>query len=85
MTGDRCNCIDLLHDHPKGACPNAAPPTGVGVCDPCRYYEPTPPGSRAAKARGCLCPVIDNGHGFGYLGQPGVYVMMFDCPLHGRK
>jgi hypothetical protein len=41
------------------------------------------PGSDEALALGCLCPVIDNGHGRGYMGQPGIYVMRDDCPLHG--
>lgn len=40
------------------------------------------PGSDAALARGCLCAVMDNGHGHGYMGQPGVFVVTVGCPLH---
>ena len=44
------------------------------------------PGSPAAVARGCTCPVYDNAHGAG-MGQDEhgqvVYVMSEDCPLHG--
>lgn len=43
----------------------------------------TPPGSAAAIAAGCTCPVYDNCRGLGYLRQPGVYVQSDDCPLHG--
>lgn len=41
------------------------------------------PGSIEAQEQGCLCPVLDNGRGAGYMGQPGVFVMVLDCPLHG--
>lgn len=47
--------------------------------------KPPHPGSQDAISRGCTCPVIDNGHGKGYMGQPGIYVMHGDCPLHGEK
>ena len=40
------------------------------------------PGSDAAVLDGCTCPVIDNGHGRGYMGIEGTYVMAEDCPLH---
>ena len=43
------------------------------------------PGSDEAIKAGCLCPVMDNGHGDGYLGQKGVYVMTEGCPLHHLK
>jgi hypothetical protein len=52
---------------------------------------PTPnPGSLEAIVAGCRCPVMDNGHGRGYLGgvldpetgEP-VFVIAADCPLHG--
>lgn len=44
------------------------------------------PGSREALAQGCLCPVLDNGHGRGYGRWDGetVFVRRFDCPLHGE-
>lgn len=46
------------------------------------------PGSDEAIAQGCLCPVIDNGHGKGYMGgmkdEAGntLYVKVVGCPLH---
>lgn len=47
-----------------------------------------PPGSDAARAAGCKCPVLDNAHGKGYMG--GVkdengetcFVTSSDCALH---
>jgi hypothetical protein len=41
-----------------------------------------PPGSDAAIAKGCTCPVLDNAHGKGYMGIPGTYVYGGACPLH---
>ena len=47
------------------------------------------PGSDEAIASGCTCPVMDNGHGRGYLGgvtdEQGqtVFVIVVDCPIHG--
>jgi hypothetical protein len=41
------------------------------------------PGSDKAIERGCQCPIIDNGHGRGYMGQEGVFVFNMDCPMHG--
>jgi hypothetical protein len=40
------------------------------------------PGSPEAIAQGCICPVWDNEHGRGYMGQPGMFVYRIDCPLH---
>ena len=40
------------------------------------------PGSKEAIAAGCTCPVIDNGHGRGYYGQPNVFVYNLGCPIH---
>ena len=48
------------------------------------------PGSDEAIAAGCACPVMDNGHGRGYLGGvqddtgQTVFVISGDCPLHGN-
>lgn len=42
------------------------------------------PGSDEALDQGCTCPVLDNGHGRGYMGMPGRFVMSADCPLHGK-
>lgn len=43
------------------------------------------PGSDEALDMGCTCAVLDNGHGKGYFGEPGVFVMSEDCPLHGSE
>lgn len=40
------------------------------------------PGSMDAQMRGCTCPIIDNGHGRGYRGQPDIFVITADCPVH---
>lgn len=40
------------------------------------------PGSDEAIERGCVCPTMDNDHGRGYMGNPGLFVMVEDCPLH---
>ncbi len=43
------------------------------------------PGSEAAIERGCVCPVLDNGHGAGHLGDGETYGWWRNgaCPLHG--
>lgn len=48
-----------------------------------RMVRQLPPGSDRAIEKGCTCPVMDNGHGNGYMGQKNVYVMNENCPLHG--
>ena len=40
------------------------------------------PGSDEAIRQGCQCPILDNSHGRGYLGQPGLYVYSGDCELY---
>lgn len=42
------------------------------------------PGSPEAVKLGCKCPVLDNGHGNGYMGMKGVFVMVGNCPIHGK-
>lgn len=50
--------------------------------------DPPNPGSREALDAGCRCPVLDNGHGRGYMGgvtdEQGrtVFVYAEGCPLH---
>jgi hypothetical protein len=39
------------------------------------------PGSGAAIAAGCQCPILDNAHGAGYLGL-GMYIIAEGCPIH---
>jgi hypothetical protein len=47
------------------------------------------PGSFDAVQAGCRCPVVDNGHGRGYMGgrrnSEGrvMFVVVDTCPLHG--
>lgn len=43
------------------------------------------PGSIEASEAGCTCPILDNGHGRGYLGDGEKYgwVINQDCPIHG--
>lgn len=41
------------------------------------------PGSDEAIEQGCSCPVLDNGHGRGYLGNPDVFCYVLDCEVHG--
>lgn len=43
------------------------------------------PGSDQARSNGCICPVLDNAHGKGWMCIEGVYVQREDCPLHGLK
>lgn len=40
------------------------------------------PGSDEALDNGCLCPVLDNGHG---KKRDGLFWRNADCPLHGVK
>lgn len=46
------------------------------------------PGSKAAVKKGCRCAVMDNRYGKGYHfdEETGAYlfVVNFDCPLHGE-
>lgn len=45
---------------------------------------PPRPGSEAARANGCKCPVIDNHYGAGYGGDGEKYgwIVTSDCFLH---
>lgn len=40
------------------------------------------PGSNEAIKLGCTCPVLDNGHGAGYMGQSHIFVYTAGCPVH---
>lgn len=44
------------------------------------------PGSVAARIAGCTCPVLDNAHGKGYLGDGERFgwITTANCPLHGE-
>lgn len=45
------------------------------------------PGSKEAREQGCLCPVVDNEFGKGYLGCGDRFGFVFNqnCPLHGAN
>jgi len=43
------------------------------------------PGSDEAIKMGCTCPVLDNAHGNGARGDPNLFWISEDCPIHGRK
>lgn len=44
------------------------------------------PGSDEARTQGCLCPVVDNHFGAGYLGDGASFgwIIIADCPVHGQ-
>lgn len=44
------------------------------------FIKQTAPGSEAALALGCTCPVLDNHHGHGR--PDGTYWMVEGCPVH---
>ncbi len=48
--------------------------------------NPPLPGSPDAIAQGCTCPVLDNAHGRGRLGDGDRYGWWInaECPLHGK-
>ena len=50
------------------------------MTDPAAMSPPNP-GSDAAIAAGCLCPVLDNSYGAGVL-ESGLYIIAEGCPLH---
>lgn len=41
-----------------------------------------PPGSKEAFEKGCICPILDNSHGKGYMGVSGIFVYVEGCPVH---
>ncbi len=43
------------------------------------------PGSDEAIALGCKCPTLDNAHGKGARGDPDLFWINKDCPIHGGK
>lgn len=48
--------------------------------------SPVPnPGSDEALDMGCICPVLDNSHGKGYMGQENVFIYTIGCPIHYSK
>jgi hypothetical protein len=43
------------------------------------------PGSDAAIKNGCICPVLDNGHGDEELGKIRGFICNMECPIHVFK
>lgn len=49
------------------------------------------PGSEKAQKLGCICPVLDNGHGLGYMGGikgndgKTLFVITDGCPIHSSE
>lgn len=43
------------------------------------------PGSDEARKQGCICPVLDNGYGRGWMGMPGVFCYSETCPVHAAE
>jgi hypothetical protein len=41
------------------------------------------PGSKEAEEQGCTCPIFDNARGHGACGQPNIFWVNADCPIHG--
>lgn len=47
------------------------------------------PGSESARGKGCVCPVLDNAHGRGWMGgvkdddEEPLFWVSGNCPLHG--
>lgn len=50
------------------------------IAPPCS--RPPNPGSKEAQNMGCLCPVLDNANGKGYMCIEGIFVYREDCPIH---
>lgn len=40
------------------------------------------PGSPEAVAAGCVCPILDNCYGRGYMNQKNVFSINVDCIIH---
>ena len=43
------------------------------------------PGSDEAVEMGCICPIMDNHYGKGYMGNPDVFIYNSDCPVHTNE
>ena len=44
------------------------------------------PGSDEAIEQGCMCPVLDNGHGSDSLAKDrGGFIIVVGCPLHWKQ
>ena len=43
------------------------------------------PGTQEAIDAGCICPVMDNHYGQGYMGMEDVFIYTAGCPVHMLK
>jgi hypothetical protein len=43
------------------------------------------PGSKEAILLGCVCPVMDNEYGKGYMGIADTFVINSSCKIHNEK
>ena len=43
------------------------------------------PGTQEAIDAGCICPVMDNHYGRGYMGMEDVFIYTAGCPVHTPK
>lgn len=65
--------------------PNSAILEGTNSMTDTPKLAPPAPGSDAARALGCSCPVSDNCHGAGFIiNGKTCYWIIETCPLHGR-
>lgn len=76
-------CKKALEKHVPFGAPDREPGTCQGFAPPDEME--LNPGSDAALALGCQCPVMDNGHGRGSSWGPGKFWINAECPLHGGK
>jgi hypothetical protein len=60
-------------------------PGGESVLGDSTFSGPPNPGSNDALKIGCLCPVLDNAHGKGYMCMEGVFVYREGCPVHSAN
>ena len=60
-----------------------SPMSNVDPDSPVDLGEPPYPGSDVALDAGCICPVLDNGHGnTGLARDRGGWYIVVGCPLH---
>lgn len=88
FTCPRCGAVSHNPmDEREGYCGRCYDWTGGEVLrrpdSPVDLGEPPYPGSDAALDKGCLCPVLDNGHGnTGLARDRGGWIVVVGCPLH---
>lgn len=90
--GAAVNTARKMRREANAPCGRCAQPLKDHVADPaarkphvCHAWRTPDPGSVAATAGGCTCPILDNAHGKGSGWGPGKFWISADCPMHGRK